>query len=187
MTRGPRKSASSGWAIRSRNRDTASTMPSVVRPTYRPRRSAALGTPRGYSRAASSLDPRRVQIEHEAEIWILPAGASHFAQDRQVDGEHEQMRGIVFEHFHGRASRPWRPAPQRSAGPRHGVVGFGRIRARRTAYIPGSRSWNAPSWGAYAAIRLASRRSAKGPGVTRVVSSPSVATDLGTRRSADAG
>ena len=42
---------------------------------------------------------RGIEIEHEAEIWILPTGASHLARDRQIHGEDEQVRGIVFEHF----------------------------------------------------------------------------------------
>ena len=55
---------------------------------------------------ATRVDPRRelahprgIQIHDEAEIWILSTGASHLARDRQIHGEDEQVRGIVFEHF----------------------------------------------------------------------------------------
>ena len=126
MTRGPRKSASSGWAIRSSKRVTASTMPSVVRPTYRPRLSDALGTPRGYTRAASSADSRGIQIEHEAEIWILPTGANHLARDRQIDGEDEQMRGIVFEHFAAEHDDLGALRRDAQSGAQGGVGGLGR-------------------------------------------------------------
>ncbi len=44
-------------------------------------------------------DARGIEIEHEAEIRILPTGASHLGRDRQIHGEDEQVRGIVFEHF----------------------------------------------------------------------------------------
>ena len=42
---------------------------------------------------------RGIEIQHEAEIWILPTCATHLAGDRQIHGEDEQMRWIVFEHF----------------------------------------------------------------------------------------
>ena len=44
-------------------------------------------------------DSRGVQVEHEAEIWIFPTGADHLARERQIHGEDQQVRGIVFEHF----------------------------------------------------------------------------------------
>ena len=133
--------------MRSSKRVTASTMSSVVRPTYMPRLSDALGAPRGYTRAASSADSRGIQVQHEAEIWIFPTGADHLARDRQIHGEDEQVRGIVFEHFtakhdhlgalrrdaqrgaQGGVGRPrssfargvWRTCPEAAAGtPRRG-------------------------------------------------------------------
>ena len=71
-------------------------------------------------------DPRGIQIEHEAEIWILPAGASHLARDRQIDGEHEQMRGIVFEHFTAEHHDLGALRRDAESGAQGGVAGFGR-------------------------------------------------------------
>ena len=74
-------------------------MASVACPTYSPRLSGGLGDatrvdPRGEFRHA-----RGIQVQLEAEKRIPPAGASHLAGDRQIDGEDEHARGIVFEHF----------------------------------------------------------------------------------------
>ena len=97
-TSGPRRSASSGWAISSSKRVTASTMASVERPTYSPR----CPTPwerRAGRPARQVCHARGIQIQDEAEIRILSAGPSHLAGDRQIHREDQQMRGIVLEHL----------------------------------------------------------------------------------------
>ena len=126
MTRGPRKSASSGWAIRSSRRVTASTMPSVVRPTYRPRLSDALGTPRGYTRAASSATRAGSRSSTKPRYGSFRLARAHLARDRQIDGEHEQMRGIVFEHFTAEHDDLGALRRDAQSGAQRGVGGLGR-------------------------------------------------------------
>ena len=60
----------------------------------------------GRLRDAARVDPcrelchaRGIQVQHEAEIRILATGSNDLARDRQIDGEDEQVRGIVFEDF----------------------------------------------------------------------------------------
>ena len=123
-------------------------------------------------------DASRIQVQLEPEIRFTAAGSSHLRGERQVDGEYQDARRDRTRARHCRASRLWRPGPRRRArGP--GWRGRRRWSCARGVWheCPGAGSPNAPSW-VYAASRLASRRSANGLGVTRVVSSPSAAADL---------
>ena len=70
--------------------------------------------------------PRGIQIEHEAEIRILPTGASHLAGDRQIHGEDEQVRGIVFEHFTAKHHDLGALRRDAQGGAQRGVAGLGR-------------------------------------------------------------
>ena len=61
-------------------------------------------------------------------------------------------------------------ATMHNDGPSVAWTGSDVIRPRRNAYVPGSRSGNTPSCGAYRATRLARFRSASAPGAARLMS-----------------
>ena len=144
---------------------------------------------------ATRVDPRGefchargIQVQREAEIRILPTGASHLAGDRQIHGEDEQVRGIVFEHF---------TAKHHDLGP---LRGDAQGRAQRGVARPRSSSARGGSHrcpaaeaetprraGRSCASRLASRRSANAPGAARLVSSPGAAADVRESVGAAAG
>ena len=81
--------------------------------------------------------PRGIQIQREAEIRILPTGASHLAGDRQIHGEDEQVRGIVFEHFTAKHHDLGTLRRDAQGGAQRGVGGLGRH--PREAYGIGAR------------------------------------------------
>ena len=101
--------------------DVIGRAPDIQATTVRRLGNATRVHPRG-----ELCDSRGIQIEHEAEIGILPTGAAHLARDRQIDGEHEQMRGIVFEHFTAKHDDLGALRRDAQSGPQRGVGGLGR-------------------------------------------------------------
>jgi hypothetical protein len=78
-----------------------------------------------------------IQFERESEIRIPPTGASHLAGDRQIHGEDEQVRGIVFEHFTAKHHDLGALRRYAKGGAYRGIGGLGRH--PREAYGPRAR------------------------------------------------
>ena len=89
---------------------------------------------------------RRIQVQPEAEERIPAAGSRHLTRNRQIHGEDEHARGVVFEHLVAE-HQGLGPLGHKAQGrPERGVApGSVFICERRRAYVPGSRSGNTPS------------------------------------------
>ena len=92
-TRGPRRSASSGWQeleqARHRIDDAVGRLPDIQPAIVRDLRHAVRADP-----VRELRDARRIQIQLETEKRLPAAGSSHLPGDWQIDGEYQDARRI---------------------------------------------------------------------------------------------